>query len=259
MTEAVKVSRASSVQWVRVSDINVSDYAQRDMRSHMAEKIAADFDPDKLGVPVLNLRGGRYWAVDGQHRIEALKIIGYGDQLIECQVYDGLDEKAEAEMFLGLNTRLNVAALDRFKVAVQAQRERECQVALAVQNEGMSVGTGDGQIMAVGALCKVYDKAGRERLEAALRVLRASYGDAAMRAELIEGMGLVTHRYNGELDEAKAIEKLSSIRGGMSGLLSKAELTRRQVGRPKAHCVAASVVETINSGRGGKKLPDWWS
>lgn len=254
-----RVNRASSVQWVRVSDIHVSSHAQRDLRPHMAEKIAVEFDPDKLGVPVVNKRDGRYWVIDGQHRVEALKLIGYGDQLIECQVYDGLDEKAEAEMFLGLNTKLSMSALDKFLVALTAQRKRELNIARAVESQGLSVGPGAGHIGAVGALGKVYDIAGGERLSAALRLLRDSYGTSGMRAELIEGMGLVTHRYNGQLDEEKAVDKLSSIRGGMSGLLTRAELIRRQIGRPKAHCVAAAVVETINAGRGGKKLPDWWS
>lgn len=259
MTEQTRVSRASSVQWVRVADIQVSSHAQRELRTHMAEKIAAEFDPDKMGVPVVNLRDGRYWVIDGQHRVEALKIIGYDDQLIECQVYDGLDERAEAEMFLGLNTKLTMGALDKFLVALTAQRRRELDIARAVDAQGLTVGHGQGHIMAVGALGKVYDLAGYDRLSAALRVLRDSFGEAGMRAELIEGMGLVTHRYNGQLSEDKAIEKLSAMRGGMSGLLTKAELIRRQVGRPRAHCVAAAVVETVNAGRGGKKVPDWWS
>lgn len=259
MTTDQRVDRASSVQWVRVSEIHVSPHAQRDLRPHMAEKIASDFDPDKLGVPVVNKRDGRYWVIDGQHRIEALKIIGYDDQMIECQVYEGLDEKAEAEMFLGLNTKLSMSALDKFMVALTAQRRRELSIARSVEREGMTVGYGKNNISAVGALGKVYDMAGADRLSAALRLLRDSYGDAAMRAELIEGMGLVTHRYNGQLTEETAVQKLSAMHGGMSGLLTKAEVVRRQVGRPKAHCVAAAIVETINSGRGGKKLPDWWS
>ncbi len=260
MTKEDRVSRASSVQWVRVSEIQISPFAQREYREHMAEKIAADFDPDKFGIPVVNKRDGRFWAVDGQHRIGALKVIGYEDQLIECQVYEGLDEKAEAEMFLGLNNRLTVSALSRYMVSLTAQRTRELGIARAVNACDLTIGANaKTQIQAVHALGRVYDLAGSNLLEISLRVLRDSYGDAGMRAELIEGMGLVAHKYNGQLDESTAVEKMSGLRGGMSGLMNKAEVIRKQVGRPRAHCVAAAVVETINSGRGGKKLPDWWS
>lgn len=259
MSDSQRVSRASSVSWVHVSEIRTSKHAQREFRPHMAEKIAVNFDPDKLGVPVVNLRDGRYWVIDGQHRVEGLRLMGYDDQLIECQVYEGLDEKQEAEMFLGLNTRLSMGALDRFLVALTAQRDRELSIARAVEAEGLKIGKGKGGIFAVTALGKTHDLAGWERLREALRILRDSYGDAGMRAELIEGVGMVCHRYNGLLKEDVAVEKLGALRGGVGGLISRAELLRRQVGRPRAHCVAAAVVETINAGRGGKKLPDWWT
>lgn len=256
---ATKMNRASSVAWVRVNDIRTSSNAQRELRAHMAEKIAAEFDPDKLGVPVLSHRDGRYWVVDGQHRIAGLKLMGYGDQLIECQVYDTLDERAEAELFLGLNTKLTMKPLDTFMVALTARRERELAIAAAVQSEGLTIGAGKNQIGAVAALGTVYDTAGADRLAAALRLIRDAFGTAGMKSELIRGAGLVTHRYNGQLNERRAVEKLSAMHGGMSGLLAKSEVIRRQVGRPKPHCIAAAIVETINSGRGGRKLPDWWS
>ena len=259
MTTADRVDRASSVRWVRVNDIRTSSNAQRELREHMAEKIAANFDPDKLGVPVLSHRDGRYWVVDGQHRIAALKHMDYGDQLIECQVYDALDEAAEAELFLGLNTKLTMRPIDTFLVSLTAQRPRELRIAATVHSEGLAIGTGKTQIGAVTALGAVYDVAGEDRLAATLRIIRDAFGSAGMRAEMIRGVGLVAHRYNGQLDEQRTVEKLSRAHGGMSGLMAKSEVIRRQVGRPKPHCIAAAIVETINAGRGGKKLPDWWS
>jgi hypothetical protein len=252
------LNRRCKRAFVRVNNIKVSSNAQREFRRHKAATIAANLDPDKIGVPVLSLRDGHYWVIDGQHRVAALKIIGYGETKIECDVYRDLTEREEAELFDGLNDALKVSTLDKFLVRVTAHRERECAIEAAVRNQGYTVGSGKGRIGAVSALGKVYDMAGQDRLEVALRIIRDSYGDSGMRAEIIEGVGLVTHRYNGQLSEERAVEKLSALNGGMSGLISKSEVIRRTVGRPKAHCVAAAVVETINSGRGGKKLPDWW-
>jgi hypothetical protein len=47
-------------------------------------------------------------------------------------------------------------------------------------------------------------------------------------------------------------------RGGVKGLLQRAEHYRLTTGNYKTHCVAAAVVETYNSGRGGKHLTSWW-
>jgi hypothetical protein len=65
-------------------------------------------------------------------------------------------------------------------------------------------------------------------------------------------------RYNGELDDKVAVDRLSKAHGGVNGLLNRCEVLRKQLGQPKAHCVAAAAVEVINRGRGGKKLGDWW-
>lgn len=69
---------------------------------------------------------------------------------------------------------------------------------------------------------------------------------------------MVCARYDSLLDEQRAIELLSKARGGVNGLLGKAETIRRQTGGTKFHCVAAGAVEIINAGRGGKKLPAWF-
>ncbi len=257
--ETTRIERRASRQWLRVSELQVSTNAQRKHRPHKSQKIAAGFDPEKLGVPVVSLRGGHYWIVDGQHRIGGLKIIGYDDQLIECDVYEGLSEREEAELFDGLNDSLPVNVYDKFMVRIEAQRPRECQIAYVVQEEGLRIGTDGKDITAVGALGRVYDFGGPDALGLALRMIRDSYGDVAMRGQFIEGAGLVAHRYNGQLDEEKAVQKLSALHGGFSGVMSKAGLIKRRLGRPLPHCVAAAIVEVINGGRGGQKLPDWWS
>ena len=74
----------------------------------------------------------------------------------------------------------------------------------------------------------------------------------------VGGLGYLCERYNGELDEAEAVRRLSNAAGGVNALLHKAELHRRQTGRPKGQCVAAAAVDTYNAQRGGKKLSSWW-
>jgi hypothetical protein len=65
------------VRPVKIADMRVPPVgvAQRRYSRSQAEEYAANFDTNKLGLPTVNLRGGIYWIVDGQHRIEALKLV----------------------------------------------------------------------------------------------------------------------------------------------------------------------------------------
>jgi hypothetical protein len=75
---------------------------------------------------------------------------------------------------------------------------------------------------------------------------------------VIDGIGLLCQRYDGDLSEQHAIERLSSAHGGVSGLISRAGQLRQSTGSAPAQCVAAAAVEVINRGSGRRKLPGWW-
>ena len=95
-------------------------------------------------------------------------------------------------------------------------------------------------------------------LARALQIARDAYGDAGLEGPVIEGLGMLCHRYNGLLSDERAVTILANAHGGVSGLLNRAEVLRKQTSNPRAHCVAAAAVDLINQGRGGKKLPSWW-
>lgn len=259
MSTATQVKK--NIRYVRPSEVEVSPVAQRELRPAWAATIATNMMRDKIGIPILSHRDDTYYVIDGQHRFEALRIAGFGEERVKCEVYEGLTEQEEAELFDGLNDTRRLTTLDRFKVRVTAGRERERDIVRTVKAQGLNIRNGGGAkgITAVAALGKVYDADGPETLGKALRVIRDAYGDLGMRSEVIEGVGLVFGRYNGELTEERAVERLSRRRGGFGGLMTSAEMIRRMTALPKGQCVAAAVVETINAGRGGRKLTDWFS
>ncbi|MCU1493895.1 MAG: hypothetical protein JWO62_1659 [Acidimicrobiaceae bacterium] len=265
MTESVptKAQRGSHPQWVAIADMKVNPAAQREFRQSRAEELASDFDLDAIGTIVLNRRDERWYIVDGQHRVEALKLIGYGDQSILCDCFEGLTEQQEADKFLKLNDRLNVPAPERFKVGVTAGRKIPVDVRRVVMGCGLRISSnGDtNSIGATAALESVYSVGGAAVLARTIAILRDAYGgaSAAFSAENLRGIGLLCRRFNGQLDDAVLIDRLAKMPGGAVGLRGKVATTARAIGRPKAHCVAAVCVEAVNAGRGGKKLPDWWS
>lgn len=258
-------SGVKQLHWVKVADMRVSPRAQRNHKSPGAialiNHIVQNFDPDRFGTLTVNSRGGTFWVVDGGHRYNALKEMGYEDQQAQCWVYTDLSEEQEAGLFLDLNNVRVVSAMDKFKVAVVAGREIECHISDIAHNVGMAVGSGRaGSIRCVTALIKVYTNGGPHVLEATLRIIRDAYGDSGFSARVTEGIGLFVANYENVFNEAQLVAKLSRKFGGVNGLLGRAEQIRSSHGVAMPIAVAAATVETYNSGRGGSgKLNGWWA
>lgn len=255
-----RVERQARLQWVPLALMAVSPLAQREHNQARVDKLAANFDPEQVGTLTVNKRDGKFYVIDGNHRRLAMLEMGWGDQQVQCWTYDGLTEQEEAEKFLKLNDVLAVSAFARFRVGVQAGRERECDIDRIVRAADLRVTQDqvDGGISAVGTLVRIYERSGPKTLSRTLRMVRDAYGTAGLIAPVLDGIALVCGRYNGELEDQVAVLKLSKVHGGVNGLLGKAENLRRQTGQPKNHSVAAAAVEIINAGRGGKKLASWW-
>lgn len=257
-----KKQRASHLRWIPIAETRVSPKAQREFRKSHAEKYAADFDLEALGYPVVSLRDSHYWIVDGQHRIEALRMIGWGDQQIQCECYEGMTEAEEADLFLRRDERKSIRPFDKFRIALVAGRDPETDINRTVVTQGLKVSTdaSEDSIAAITALRKVYEQGGPGVLGRDLRILRDGFsGDLGkFRSELITGVGLVCQRYNGQLPDETAVLKLSNLRGGSMALVRKGQQLKEKTGRPLADCVAAAFVETMNVGKGGKKLEAWW-
>lgn len=253
-----RIERTGHLRWVTVSDLTINERAQRDLRPGWAAQIANDFDPDRFQPPLVSLRDDEFYVIDGQHRVEALRILGWDDQQVQCWVYENKTEAEEADLFLWHNNRKTVTAFDKFQIGVVAEREVEQDINRIVLANGLKVSHSEDGIRAVGALRKVYSY-GPKVLGRTLRIVRDSYGRDGLEGHVIEGIGLLCARYNGELNDDAAIGRLSSARGGIGALNSRAYVTRKTFGKPLPQCVAAAAVEIINAGRGGKKLPGWWS
>lgn len=262
---ANKITRlSSSIQKIALGKIRVSPNAQRQLNLGWAATLASEFDPEMIGYPTLNLRSGHYYTVDGQHRIEAVKSWigdGWETQNIDCRVYVGLTEREEAEMFLELNNFKNVTQFDKFKVGVTSKRADELGVKAVVEACGLKIARekNDNNVSCVATLLKVYRRSDATTLGRTLKIAHGSFGYQGMTNQIINGLAMVCERYNGELSDKEAIDRLASMRGGVGSLISRANVLRNQTAQAVPVCVAAAAVEQINKGRGGNKLPSWWA
>lgn len=251
--------RASQLRWVALGELGVSVHAQRKFSQTHTESIAAEFDLEKLGFPVVSSRDGSYWIVDGQHRIAAAKMFGFTDtDTIQCEVYEGLTEKEEAEFFLGRDFRRGVHPFDKFRIAVTAERTVETAIQRLANVNGIKISKSDG-ISCVGTLKTIYERSGPVVLGRTLRIIRDAYGDAGYDRAVVDGVAMVCARYGDQFSAEDATAKLGNIHGGVNGLLGAAAKLRLQTGNAKSSCVAGAVVEALNKGRAtGKRLASWW-
>ena len=252
------------IKHVPLGKMRTSSLSQRDLKPARVKLLVAEMDLDQLGILEVNERGdGWFYIIDGQHRAEALRQWlgdGWESQTIECRVWKGLTEKQEARKFDLLNNVLSVSSFDRFRVRVNYGHHPQAEIARIVESIDLKISREavEGAVSSVTTLEKVFSRAGGEILKRTLCLVRDAYGDAGLKAPVIAGIGLLCQRYNGVMHDEHAIERLSQAHAGVAGLLNRAEVYHRQTGNTKPACVAAAAVDTINAGRGGQKLPDWW-
>jgi hypothetical protein len=250
------------IQEIALGNMTKAPLAQREFRAAWADYMKANFDIDAFGVPILSWREGKYYIIDGQHRIEALKAFlgaGWEIQKIECLVYQGLDLQAEAKLFLYYNHTRHVPIYEKFQKALTAKLPDETAVDQIVHDESLVISTEPGGISAVGTLLRVYRRSDHEVLSKVLRTIRDAFGDAGFESVVMDGLGHLYQRYNGALEERLVIDRLANTRGGVKGLLGRADTLRLQTRNSRAHCVAAAVIDIMNATRaGGKRLPSWW-
>lgn len=108
------------------------------------DKIVKHFDVAKLEPIIVSERDGCLWVVDGQHRVEALKIMG--DEFIFGILLKGLSYEEEAERFRFQNkARRKVATLQMFLAGIEAKDEECLEVEKALSRAGYRMGSSGGR------------------------------------------------------------------------------------------------------------------
>ena len=254
------------IEKIRVDSLRVppAGKAQRPFREAKGDRIAADFDINSFGFPVVCRVEKTNWLVDGQHRVYAIQKCGYAKPTdpIECEVYEGLSMPEMARMFLGRNRSTPVTAFERFGVAVTAGYPTERAITTIVEGVGLKVGypKTPGNVYSVAALRRVYERHGAAVLERVLRVLRDAYDNspAGLGRQMIDGVGLVIGTY-AAIDDKLLVAALGKEPHGVHALQRRAEEYRERLGRHVPECVAAAVVDVYNRHAGRKRsLVKWW-
>ena len=200
---------------IPLDNIKFAEY-QREVKPSKVNKIVKNFVPDIMGVGLVSFRSGEFWGIDAQHRIEALKKLGYTEIL--CQVLTGLTYEQECYRFVLLNTgRTQLTANQIFHGRVE-EKDQDALELVAMfkkyrfeynKNNGIKE---DNLIGAVSKFVKIQKNFGMSRVEQILRILRnAWYGDKySLSSAIISGLSTFLSE-NQDVDElilTKALEKV---------------------------------------------------
>lgn len=263
------IPQQSKECWLPINEIEIDPAAQRRMSEPWVKARVGAFDVDQIGRIVVNRRkNGKIYCADGQRRLALLRAVGWGDQQVPCEYFEGLTQQQEAALFLARGDRTATIKLDSFLIRVTAEDPVACGILRVVRAEGLVVGDEekDGHVRAVAALERVYRGGGISKespaaLTKTLFVLRSAWGRqvSSFNGKLIEGVGLVELRYGRALDHLRLTKKLSLLPAGAPGVLARAKVLKEIKARPLHHCVAAVVVDVYNQGSRTKRLEDWWA
>ena len=214
-TTEVKRLPEPELKRIPIDNLEFAPY-QRELKMSKVNKIANNFIPDIVGIGLVSFRGGKFYCLDAQHRIMAMKKIGYKEVI--CQVLTGLTYEEECRRFNILNTgRTQLTANQVFHCRVE---EKEASAIALVKlfkkyrfDYNKNSGTkADNLIGAVSKFVRIQKMYGDNMVETVLRVIRNSwYGDKnSLSSAIITGLSTFLVENDGvdELVLVKALEKI---------------------------------------------------
>ena len=260
-------------RWLDVSQIEVDRRYQRARKEKWIKRISENIDLDALGVPHVSERSnGRYFAIDGQQRMAALKLRPDVKQHVRCKLYAGLTVAEEAELFRLLNDDTGLRYIDRFRPRLVEGDPDAVAIGDIVCKCGFRIGEGTvpGAITAVQALEQVYlgwrarTRGGKhpDALRWTLETIREAWGTdpAGLRGEIIKSLGLIFLRDGISVDRRNLVKKLALAAGGAMTIVGRARgILNGRPGSRIADATAEVIVNLYNKGRRSNKIEDWRS
>jgi hypothetical protein len=166
--------------YITLAKIEPSVY-QRATNAVQVQNIIKYFDEAKLGTLTVSVRDGKYYIIDGAHRLSALRALNYTHAL--CEVLNGLTLEDEADYFRrqGQDKR-SLKPFDLFKAGLIADDEKCIRIKEILDSNNFNIGFSNKdfyQIGAINALFTIVDDYGFEILDETLFIIAATWAGIA--------------------------------------------------------------------------------
>jgi hypothetical protein len=211
-----------SLEWIEAQRLVNDPRYQRPIYPTQVKKIASEFDPDLLGAIVISEReDGELYVIDGQHRLEALRTMGWEDQLVPCLVHRNRSLEEEAKIFAETQTkRKQLRPVEVFAAQLLAGDPVAVGIKHAVEEVDFVLNlTGSGQLdnghmSCVSAMRFVWEKYGRgpDVLRETLRLIRDAWGvGAGPKGSVVLGVAQFVNAYWGQYDRRRLIHVMQAL------------------------------------------------
>lgn len=232
--DPIKPVQAPLFMELDVNDINIDPAYQREVNQYNVRKIASNFNPCMMRPISVNIRDGKFFCWDGQHRLLAYKRMGL--KTIPAMVINELDEQSEAFYFAHQDDNCRIlTGVQKWRASTVAGEETVVEINTICHRHGYTVArkvVDDSTFSCVSTLRKVYNQLGPMYFERLVVIIKNSFGYThnATCANIVSGLAKFIQLYDGDPEVPTRVDydrlyRVLSIAGAM-GVLRASESYR---------------------------------
>ncbi len=217
----VEYSNPGAVRTLSTSRLTSGLPYQRPVEQKDVDQIIREWSGRELSPVVVSFRDGRFNVLDGQHRIEAMRQMAGGrDVIVPCIIHTGMTYEEEADMYAKLDTnKKRLTPRQYTKAIVEAGSDAEAiEIKRLVEDGGftwaLDVPTGEPyEISPIRALTDAYRLLGGTAFSRMLALLAGTWQGTphSLRASILSGMALFLKTYETEVSDRDFIRRMSSV------------------------------------------------
>ncbi len=234
---------------------------QRPVNQKEVDRLIREWDERLLDPIIVSFRDGKFYVVDGQHRISAMRKMNHGNGvMVNCKVYSGLTYEQEAALCYKLDKAKKRLSLSQSTnaLAESGTDPETTEIRNLVENSGFVWALGKskgktGEIVTTRALVNAYRLLGGAAFTRMLHLLWDAWqGDPrSLTAAVLSGMALFVKTYETEMNDRTFTARLSQTDPDEINRRGRADFSTNNI----ALRFARVILEKYNGQRGGKKLP----
>lgn len=251
----VPASSFSAIIELPVSKIETGKY-QKALNKARVRRIADTFNIDRMRPIDVSYRNGRYWCFDGQHRLDAYKLLG--KSTIPCIIHYNLSYEDEALLFAHQQDNVGaVQAHHKWNALVEAKDDATLEIVSIAKGQGFTIRKGNTSahnINCVKVLQDIYADLGALPFATILKTIATAWGymDKSTDHNIIGGIYLFvkTYRNDPKFSYERLTSRLSEV--GPSLLLRSARENYGIHGDTRK--VACQILKLYNKGRSSGRM-----
>lgn len=214
LADILRIGRPVALEWLRAEQLDIDYRYQRETIDwHHVARIADTFDDLLLGWLVVSHRNdGLYYVIDGQHRLLAIRRLGWDERAIPCFVYENITVEEESHIFSEVQAlRKNPKPNVRFKARLFRHQPAAVELNDLVETSGFKIAltasAKPGEIGAISALEWIYEQYRPGTLEEVLSIARGAWTTEAdgINGSLLKGIAQFVKEYRDTYDRDRLV------------------------------------------------------